>query len=134
MNEILSPSIFPPLIAISLPSGPVVVPVSIVPSALKLNPTWTAPIGVSSEPVDVPSTLAALAGAATSISTEAATSDTSILCDRGFMGTLLFVSGLSAHTDRRPELGAHESARSMQGPAGFGRRPTTAPVSALPAA
>src|SRR5438874_2657019 len=65
-NEILSPSILPFLMAMSPPSGPVVVPVSVPPSALKLKPTFTVPMGVSSDPAHLPSTSAARAGAATS--------------------------------------------------------------------
>src|SRR5580693_5768506 len=58
-NEILSPSILPALMGTSPPSGPVVEPASIPPSALNVNATGTGPIGVSIIPVHLPSTVAA---------------------------------------------------------------------------
>src|SRR6185369_6942156 len=84
-----SPSIFPFLSGSSIPSGPVVVPVRVAPSALKLKPTMTAPIGVSSDPVHLPSTSAARAGTAASISTRAAITETAVFFIT-FITTLLF--------------------------------------------
>src|SRR5215468_4473491 len=63
LNEILFPSILPFLIGIWPPSGPPIDPVSIAPSALKLNSMGMAPIGVSIEPDHLPSTSAARRGA-----------------------------------------------------------------------
>src|SRR5687767_12885842 len=61
-KAILLPSILPFLIAIWVPSGPVVDPVSVVPSALNSKPTVTSPFGVASAPLHFPSTSAANAG------------------------------------------------------------------------
>src|SRR5580698_8766693 len=65
-NEMLAPSILPSLMAILLPSGPVVVPVSLAPSALKEKPIMIGPCPASKDPDQSPSTPAANAGAAIS--------------------------------------------------------------------
>src|SRR5687768_11232150 len=56
---ILLPSTLPFLIGSVLPSGPVVDPVSAVPSALNSNAMFTSPFGVASDPLHFPSTSAA---------------------------------------------------------------------------
>src|SRR5437879_5295108 len=117
LNEILLPSIFPFLIGISPPSGPVVEPFRVAPSACKVNATGIAPIAVASDPVHLPSTSAARAGTAASISTRAARTETTVFFI--FMGTPLsdvfrkrratIVAGnyehTSQHVQHRDELG-----------------------------
>src|ERR1019366_3305339 len=65
-NEILSPSTLPSAMAISEPSGPVIVPVSLAPSVFSLKTCAKSPLGVESEPVQVPSAPAAKAVAVSS--------------------------------------------------------------------
>src|SRR5271170_5962690 len=80
-NEMLAPSIMPSLMAMSLPSGPAMDPLSMGPSALKLNDTGISPFGVETLPVHLPSTSAAKA--------ETASSNSAATGAKNFMGNLL---------------------------------------------
>src|SRR4030095_16089789 len=59
VKVIILPSIFPSLMGTSAPSKPMVDPVKVAPSALKVNATGNSPCGPEIDPLHFPSTSAA---------------------------------------------------------------------------